>query len=254
MSTQQDAKPSSHEPVYHQLSERLRALIRTGDYSEGDRFLTERQVAEQFQVSRPTANKVLAAMAAEGLLEFRKGVGTFVTKPRLNYDLHTLVSFTQKAKDAGKSPATRILQFEEVSASVAGDEIMNRLRCSPADILFFISRLRLADSQPVILENRWVPKRLCPRLTRRELHGSLYSLWREKYHWRIAEADQTIRAVNLVGLEAKLLEVPSGLACFLVSAVGFSGDDPVWWERTLYRGDAYEFHHSWAAGGRLIRM
>jgi DNA-binding GntR family transcriptional regulator len=53
----------------------------------GDRFLTERQVSEQFGVSRATANKALANVVAEGVLEFRKGVGTFVREPLLDYDL-----------------------------------------------------------------------------------------------------------------------------------------------------------------------
>jgi GntR family transcriptional regulator len=240
--------------VYQQLNDRLRALIHSGEYPEGDRFLTERQIAEKFSVSRPTANKVLAGMVAEGILEFRTGVGTFVARPRMNYDLHTLVSFTQNAEDLGKRPTTRVLQFDEVSAVVAGKEVMDRLGVSATETLHFISRLRLANGLPVILESRWVPKHLCPDLNRKDLHGSIYRLWREKYGWQIAETNQTIRAVNLVGAEAKLLEIPSGSACFLVSAVGFSEDRPVWWERTLYRGDAYEFHHSRAASGRLISI
>jgi len=119
-------------------------------------------------------------------------------------------------------------------------------------VLFFMCRLRLADDLPVILERRWVLRRLCPGLSRADLRGSLYKLWSDKYHWRVTEANQTIRAIDLVGADARLLEVASGAACFLVSAVGFSSDQPVWWEKTIYRGDAYEFHRSRASGGRLI--
>ncbi|MFN9913156.1 MAG: GntR family transcriptional regulator, partial [Pirellulaceae bacterium] len=47
-----------------------------------DRFLTEREIADRFGVSRPTANKALASLVSEGLLEFRRGVGTFVQRLR----------------------------------------------------------------------------------------------------------------------------------------------------------------------------
>jgi len=252
LTSQKSDTIASQEPVYQKLNERLCVLLRGKDYAAGDRFLTERQIAEQYGVSRPTANKVLAGMVAEGLLEFRKGVGTFVARPRLDYDLDTLVSFTDKAKAVGKRASTRVIEFDQVAASIAGKEVMEHLQVSAGEVLFFMCRLRLASDLPVILERRWVPRRLCPNLSRSDLRGSLYKLWSEKYQWRVAEANQTIRVINLVGSDARLLEVASGTACFLVSAVGFSGERPVWWERTIYRGDAYEFHRSRASGGRLI--
>jgi len=252
LATRKAARGTAQEPVYQQLNERLRVLLRGKDYAPGDKFLTERQIAERYGVSRPTANKALAGMAAESLLEFRKGLGTFVASPRLDYDLDTLVSFTDKARAVGKRAGTRVIEFDEVAAAVAGKEVMDHLHVSAGEVLFFMCRLRLADDLPVILERRWVPRRLCPALSRRDARGSLYKLWNERYHWRVTEANQTIRAINLVGADARLLAVSPASACFLVSAVGFSGEKPVWWEKTIYRGDAYEFHRSRASGGRLI--
>jgi DNA-binding GntR family transcriptional regulator len=52
----------------------LRELLR----GLGERLLTERQICERFGVSRATANKALSNLVSEGVLEFRKGVGTFV--------------------------------------------------------------------------------------------------------------------------------------------------------------------------------
>ena len=125
---QADAKRLVREPMYQQMNEILRGVLRSGEFAEGDQFLTERQIAVRFQVSRPTANKVLGGMVSEGLLEFRKGVGTFVSPPRLNFDIQTLVSFTEKAKEAGRKPSTRVLQFERIKASVADAEVAAKLQ------------------------------------------------------------------------------------------------------------------------------
>ena len=46
------------------------------------------------------------------------------------------------------------------------------------------------------------------------------------------------------GQRAQLLEVPRGSAAFLVTSTGYlQPRQPLWWEQTLYRGDAYEFHN-----------
>jgi GntR family transcriptional regulator len=240
------------EPMYQQMNEILRELLRNGEFVQGNQFLTERQIAERFQVSRPTANKVLAGMVSEGLLEFRKGVGTFVSAPRLDYDIQTLVSFTEKAKEADKTPTTRVLEFKRVEAAEVEAEIAERLQVERKRELFVLVRLRLADGVPVILERRWVPADMFPGLSRQEVKGSFYALCRQKYGLNIEESDQTIRAVKLKGEEAKVLEAGKGSPAFLVSAAGYSGPTAAWWEKTLYRGDMYEFHRARSSPGRLI--
>ena len=247
-----DAKRLVREPIYQQINDILRALLKTGEFAQGDRFLTERQIAERFQVSRPTANKVLGGMVSEGLLQFRKGVGTFVCTPSLDYDITTPVSFTQKVKDAGKTPTTRVLEFKRIAASEAGAEVEAKLQVWNQE-LFAITRLRLADRVPVVLDRRWVSTSIFSGLTRRELLGSFFAVCQDKYGLTISETDQTIRAVKLMGQDAKLLQVRSGSPGFLVSAIVYSGPRPAWWERTLYRGDMYEFHTAGASPGRLIQ-
>jgi GntR family transcriptional regulator len=242
------------QPKYVQLKVLLREVIRSGEFAEGDQFLTERQVVERYQVSRTTANKIFSGMAAEGLIEFRKGVGTFVCRRPLDYDVRTLVSFTQRALDAGRHPSTQVLNFDRVAVAEVEADIASHLRAKPRDTLLAVGRLRLADGIPVILERRWLPAALFPGLNRREVRGSFYKVIAEKYKLEITESDQTIRAIAIRGADAKLLQVPAGSAGFLVSATGYARDRAVWWERTIYRGDSYEFHHHRAAPGRLISI
>ena len=171
-----------------------------------DQFLTERQVGDQFNVSRATANKALSNLVSEGVLEFRKGVGTFLRGGILDYDLRSLVSFTEKARAAGMVPATRVLCLEVLLAKEAEFEITDKLRVNPDEVVYYIERLRLADGQPVILENRYVVRRFCPDLSEQELAGSLYALWTDKYKLDIVGADQTIRALSIDAPDAELLD------------------------------------------------
>ncbi len=68
------------EPVYLQICNILKNLIEKGEFSRGDRFLSEREVSSRFDVSRTTANKALSSLVGEGILTYKKGVGTFVTE------------------------------------------------------------------------------------------------------------------------------------------------------------------------------
>jgi DNA-binding GntR family transcriptional regulator len=242
-------------PLYQQLHELLSELLRSPEFGAGSRFLTERQVSERFGVSRPTANKVLAGLVSEGLLEFRKGVGTFVRGAVLDYDLRSLVSFTRKAEQAGLTPATKVLAFRKAGVSALPPEIAAALQLEAGARAFYMERLRLAGDTPMIYERRWVPVAQCPALTRRDVLGSIYTFWTEGAGLEIGGADQVIRAVNLDATEAELLGGRSRDAGFLVTATGWLADGrPLWTERTLYRGDAYEFHHQSRGVGRQATL
>lgn len=229
-------------PVYQQLNARLRGLLGK-EYHRGDRFLTEREISEKFAVSRATANKALASLVSEGLLEFKKGRGTFVRCEMIDYDVHSLVSFTEKAKAAGKKPTTRVLAWKSLAASEVADEVQAALGVSGEERLWELDRLRLADATPVILEHRYIVHDACPKLTESQAAGSLYEAWTGKHGLTIGGADNVIRAVSLKPAAAKLLEVPPRSPALEVRSVGFlEHGQPLWWESTLYRSDQYEFH------------
>lgn len=230
------------DPVYQQLNQRLRQLVR-GEYQVGQKFLTEREIVERFRVSRGTANKALASLVSEGLLEFRKGVGTFVRPSAISYDLRTLVSFTEKARAAGKTPSTTVLTFGLLNANEVEGAIAERLRLAGTDTVWEMDRIRQIDGTPVILEHRLVVAAHCPYLTRAQVEGSLYQAWTETHQLKIAGAEEVVRAVLLDDEEAGHLQVRRGAPALEVVTVGYlDGGAPLWWERTLYRADLYEFH------------
>lgn len=229
---------------HQQLIEKLRKLLRSRQFLPGAKFLAERDIAERFATSRPTANKALSSLVSEGLLEVRRGAGTFVREAVLDYDLERLVSFTDKAEAAGKQPGTRLLAFRKLHGKEASTDVAELLRVDPSTPLFYMERIRLADGKPVIFERRHVVAGHCPTLTKTDARGSLYACWTRKHRLTITGAEEIIRAVNATRTQAAHLEVKTGAACFQIIATGFiTGDRPLWHEETLYRADAYEFRN-----------
>ena len=67
--------------LYRQVADQLRALIDSGEYAVGSRLPTERDLAEQLKVSRPTVREALIALEVEGRVRIRVGSGIYVIEP-----------------------------------------------------------------------------------------------------------------------------------------------------------------------------
>src|SRR5438094_3406732 len=65
-------------PIYAQLDRGLRAAIASGRLQPGDQLPTVRQLAVDLRVNANTVAKVYAHLERDGVLETRRGVGTFV--------------------------------------------------------------------------------------------------------------------------------------------------------------------------------
>jgi len=232
------------EPVYQQLNNALREMLISGDHKVGDKFLTEREICQRFAVSRTTANKAISNMVSEGVLEFKKGLGTFVRTLPLDYDLRSLVSFTRKAREAGRVPGTTLLAFEEKTAGSVEVEVKDRLKVGPSDRIFFCRRLRLADGIPMIVERRYLVAKQCEGITENDLRGSIYSFLTDKKGVKITGSEELIRAVNISTKDAELLQCKPGQAGFLMLSTGYTDHGvPVWFAGILYRGDCYELRN-----------
>ena len=65
-------------PLYHQLQRAIRFAIATGKLSVGDQLPTVRQLAVELRINANTVAKVYAELERLGIVETRRGVGTFV--------------------------------------------------------------------------------------------------------------------------------------------------------------------------------
>src|SRR4051812_2035766 len=66
-------------PLYHQLERSIRFAIATGKLGIGDQLPTVRQLAVELRINANTVAKVYTELERGGVVETRRGVGTFVT-------------------------------------------------------------------------------------------------------------------------------------------------------------------------------
>ena len=65
--------------LYERVSTDIAAKIEAGEYPIGTRLPSERQLAQSYDVSRPTVREAIIALEVDGMVEVRKGSGVYVT-------------------------------------------------------------------------------------------------------------------------------------------------------------------------------
>ena len=71
--------PRDSTPIYAQLERGVRAAIATGRLRPGDQLPTVRQMAVDLQVNANTVARVYAELERLGVIETKRGVGSFIT-------------------------------------------------------------------------------------------------------------------------------------------------------------------------------
>lgn len=203
----------------------------------GDALPSERRLATELGVSRPTLRAVIDELVREGLLLRRHGSGTYVAEPKIALPL-TMTSFSEDMARRGMRPGSRVVSFE---LQAAGAKLGQRLQISPVDEVWVITRLRLADDDSMAIEWLHAPRRLLGDLRREELSDhSYYELLRERRGITIASGVQTIEPTVTSPEEAELLGVPVHSPAFLFERTTTSDDgEVVEFVRSVYRGDRY---------------
>lgn len=212
-------------PIYYQLVEILRSKIEN-EMTPNDKMLSERGICEQYGVSRTTVRLAMAELEHMGYIYKRHGKGTFVAALNKNsQNLMDSYSFTDHMKEQGKNPSTKVLSFETLEST---NYFAENLGISPGEKMIKITRLRLADELPMMLERTYLPMKSFSGLTEDMVTKKpLYEIFRENYSEIIKVADEEFSAGLLSDREAQLLEVPVDSACLKLLRTTYNNDNRV---------------------------
>lgn len=217
--------------------QQLRALI-LGMATPGEAIPSERQLSADYGVSRATVRAAVGGLVADGMLERVQGLGTFAVRPRLESHLH-LASFTDDMRRRGATPSTRVLAL---AAHVPPPEVAQALGLGTRERAWQVERLRLADDEPMALEEGWYPEPLFPDLDAHDLTDSLYGLLADHYGRVIDAAEQTLWADPPTTRVADLLRMPPSTPTLVFQRRSTAQGVPVEHVTSHYRGDRYRIH------------
>lgn len=225
-------------PRYVQLRQRLAEGVHQGILAPGDPLPAEREIAAITDFSRVTVRKAIRSLADEGTIIQKQGSGSFIssTAAQIEQRLTRLTSFTEDMAKRGKAVSARWL---ERGLFMPSSEERTVLELSDEDSVARISRLRLADNQPMAIESASLPAEILPNPL--IVETSLYEVLEQHGH-RPIRALQKISAINIGPREAELLGVAQGAAGLQIERISYLEDGRIAeFTQSLYRGDAYNF-------------
>lgn len=234
------------------VRDQLRQMIE--DRPPGELIPSERDLSEQFGVSRPTLRAAIEDLAQDGLLVRHHGRGTFTNTRTASKELAptaTAAQFTVPPADGnGRS---RVEQFR---IEPAGPKLAKRMRVSPGEDLLYVSRVRIVDEAPMAIEAIRIPGYIAPGIEPVDFEsGSLYQLLRLRYNVVAVDAVQTTEPTVTDAEESRLLEVPLYTPALLFErTTRDAGGRVIEYAQAIYRGDRYRitthltFDHEYHSG------
>ncbi|NOY55382.1 MAG: GntR family transcriptional regulator [Actinobacteria bacterium] len=223
-------------PRYIEIAEYVRGL--TAEASPGDRLPSDAELCERFGVSRMTARQAITLLANEGLLERRRGSGTFASARRVPRTLGSPLSFSESTRGRGMKPTSRVLRAGPTDLTPEDAEALGIEITAPAIVL---ERLRLADGIPMAIEHAVMPADDSGLLDEDLTSGSLHEAF-ERRGRTPTHANAEVGARRATKRERTLLQLPpSGIVLTEIRTIFDQYGAPLEHTSTFYAADRYTF-------------
>ncbi len=231
----------SRIPYYIQLMDILKEKVQMGDWAPGSQIPGEQDLCEFYGVSRTVVRQALRELELEGVINRRKGKGTFISLPKISEGLaQKLTGFYQDMVERGLKPVTKVLHQ---NINPANEKVAHFLNIKPGDKVIDILRLRSINEEPIQLVTTYIPFEICPALASVDLtNRSLYEFLETEAGVFIAKGRRYIEAVLANESEAALLGIERGAPLVMLDSISFSENgQPIEYYHALHRGDRSRF-------------
>ncbi|MBN2352067.1 MAG: GntR family transcriptional regulator [Spirochaetales bacterium] len=232
-------------PLYRQLAEIIQGKIENREYPLGAKIPSEPALVKTYGVGRPTIRQALDLLVREGVVEKKKGAGTYVREKAPEIDLFSSAGTSSAFREKGVALARH--EIKPVSLTRVPDGRDNPFAGREA---YFFSRLNLCGAEPILLEETYLDPGVFPGLERYDFTSeSLSRVVRTRYYAEPVSFRQAFR-VAYDRTRAELLGLPaSGPVLEVARTINFP-DCPAGIYSLLYcRTDRFTFSQT-LSGGR----
>ena len=227
------------EHPYLRLKEGIIAGVAEGRFAPHTRLPSQRELREDYGVSHMTVRRAINELIREGVIYARQGSGLFVAESKADAELGPLIGFTEDMRLRGMTASSRVLERRIIAASTI---LANALEIRVGQPLLLLRRLRLADGEPMAVQNAFLPSLRFPGLLDHDLDDvSLYEILRDTYGVRLTHADSAAGAELASVEDAALLNLVPPAPLLVTEQITHGADgQPVEFARSVYRGDRYK--------------
>ncbi len=225
-------------PAYAQIADGLRSMIENASLPEGATLPSERELCQQFGVSRMTLRQALDVLEQSELIRSERGRGTFVLARRIEKSQQEFRSFSEDVASRGGVVSSRLIDWRVCPPEPKAQEFFG---VSRAESVYRIERVRLEDGIPMVLETVQILVTRCPDLARFDLEkDSLYRILEQEYGIHLVRSIEEIGAIPAPAKVRSLLGLSRSTPLLEVCRRTYAaGDQPVEYACSRIRGDRY---------------
>ena len=229
------------QPKHELIKDDILDKIVSGEYEIGKIIPSEKELAEQYGVSRPTVSQAIRTLVTKGFLERKQRKGTIVISRKITQEFtYNISSFNSEMLSKGVVPKTKIISIRKMEPS---DEVKDRLQLVENELVFQLVRLRYVDKNPVVIVTTYIPESYLPDFLDYDFEKqSLYEVL-DNNHYKVTSIDRTLEIITSDELSSTLLNVPQGDPLFYFKSIGKTKDD-IYIEYSIarYRSDINTFN------------
>ena len=228
-----------HQKLYLQLYEILKKKIEGGEWPLGAQIPTEEELCKLFNVSRVTVRTAVIELVRQGYLKRQQGKGTFVYR---NAVTEGLAMFTNIGEFLYEEDIPYSVKVLARTVMMPIDDLDSKLDISKDKHIIYIKRLRLNETEPVLLQECYVPYHVCPLLLEEDIESqSLFDLLEKKYGIKITKVKTYLEITFLKTDDARLIGLPEESPAILLTQYFYSGATLIMYTRSVKRTDRFKF-------------
>jgi len=241
METNKSINKNSPIPYYYQLKQIIIDGIEKGRWASNEKIPSENDLCADYKVSRTVVRQAINDLTVEGFLKTQKGVGTFVSEPKILDGMITnIIGFYDDMRAKGYTVETSIISQKKIDFEKKIAEYLEIPKETP---LIEIKRVRKVNKEKVVFVSTYIPHNLCPGLLEENLENkSLYNILEKKYNLEIYSSKRHVGATAANEIESKILNIKKGSPLIFLDSVSYSkSKKPIEYFHALHRADRIIF-------------
>lgn len=237
--------------LHENITQKLQHNILTNHYPEG-KLPNERELSEEFKVSRSTMKKAIDSLVEDGLLFRKARSGTFVNRlfkknfADYSHQKQGPIGLTRSFSDRSQKIDSHILSFEAI---LPPEDVRHSLLLSETDFTFHFKRVRIIDDVPVSIETGYIPIQLFPALSKDIVNESIYQYASEEMGISLANSYISIFSEPSTEEDQRELGLTSNQPVTVTEEIVFT-DTGIPFEYTIVRNHYKKFTYTTSASSK----
>ena len=230
------------DPKWRTVLEDLERRIAEGDIA--DRFPTDRELVEHYEVSRHTVREAVRHLRARGVINRERGRGSTVRMPEFSPPSGALYSLFREVESQGIEQRSEVLALDRR----ADPRSAERFGLPAGTELVHLERLRYAGGEPLAIDTVFLPPDVGEHVLDADFtRTALYDELEARAGIRLTGGREIMTALVPDADLADVLELDPGEACLRIDRAGQLGDRIVECRTTIVRGSRFSLVSDWAA-------